>query len=129
MSDLALSKTEKAVMTEIYLQATKKGGTCLIRPIDLLTGIPYSVELKASELDTIIKNLGHDGFYDCIETNKKGEPYYCITLSKSGHAFRREIQREKRSRKNQVVLKIALAALAAIVGVVIRVVVKIMGGP
>ena len=128
MADITMSKTEKAVMTEIYLMASAKGKKCLIKPIDLLASVPYNVELQAEELEGIVQNLCLDGYFTFDISDKKGETYYLIELTNDGNAFRRELQKDKRSKRNQFIFKIMLAVSGAAAAAVVRLVIYALGG-
>ena len=68
-----INRTQKAIMSAIYKRAADKGGTCLIRPVELLSAIPYSVRFKRDDLPAYLKSLQTDDYFELIETDKKGE--------------------------------------------------------
>ena len=103
-----LDKKEDALMRAIFSFATSKGGCCIIRPIDILTLIPYNIEFKASELHSILSVLEMDDYIENVVTDKKGESYYCITLKKKGHAFKRSIDVERRQKRDKILFKVAM---------------------
>lgn len=115
-----LNKKESLLMEQIYHIASKKNGNCLIKPIDLLTSIPYNVEFKIEELDDTLQALVFDEYIDMVETDKKGEPFYCITLLKKGKAFKREIINKKRQAYYSLALKIGITVVATIVAIVLK---------
>jgi hypothetical protein len=115
-----LNKKESLLMTEIYLEAEKKKGSCLIKPIELLSRIPYSIDFKLEELDSTLQNLVYDEYIELIETDKKGEPYLLINLLKKGKAFKREIEQKKRQTRYSLLIKIIGAVLATIIGIVLK---------
>ena len=51
-----INRTQKAIMSAIYKRAADKGGTCLIRPVELLSAIPYSVRFKRDDLPAYLKS-------------------------------------------------------------------------
>lgn len=91
-----LSRKEKSVMKVIYYEAVKNDGTCLMRPIDILKGIPYTFEFSHESLMGVIDELELDDYYDYVESEKKGEKILVFNLHQKGHAFYREILSEKR---------------------------------
>ena len=106
-----LNKKETALMRVIYKKTTKNKGMCLIRPVELMTEIPYDVEFRAEDLEPTIKALEYDEYIEIVESDKKGDFYYCITLSKKGFAFRRSEEQRLRNRRSSIVWKIVLTVL------------------
>ncbi|MBP5404734.1 MAG: hypothetical protein J6Y74_02165 [Clostridia bacterium] len=110
-----LNKKESALMRVIYKQTTKNKGMCLIRPVDLMVGIPYSLEFKAEDLEPTMRALVYDEYIDLVESDKKGDFYYCITLLKKGFAFQRSEEQRLRARRSSIISKVLLALLGAAV--------------
>lgn len=111
-----LSRKQKLLMKVIYSHAIQKEGVCLIRPIDLLKEIPLSSDFKREELESNLKALISEDFFEMIKTDKKGEEYYCITLHQNGYAFSRQIAAEKRAIKFKIILTVGGAILTFILG-------------
>ena len=112
-----LNKKESALMRVIYKQTTKNKGMCLIRPVDLMVGIPYSLEFKAEDLEPTMRALVYDEYIDLVESDKKGDFYYCITLLKKGFAFQRSEEQRLRARRSSIISKVLLALLGAAVAI------------
>ena len=112
-----LNKKESALMRVIYKQTTKNKGMCLIRPVDLMVGIPYSLEFKAEDLEPTMRALVYDEYIDLVESDKKGDFYYCITLLKKGFAFQRSEEQRLRARRSSIVWKVLLALIGAAVAI------------
>jgi len=112
-----LNKKESALMRVIYKQTTKNKGMCLIRPVDLMVGIPYSLEFKAEDLEPTMRALVYDEYIDLVESDKKGNFYYCITLLKKGFAFQRSEEQRLRARRSSIVWKVLLALIGASVAI------------
>ena len=112
-----LNKKESALMRVIYKQTTKNKGMCLIRPVDLMVGIPYSLEFKAEDLEPTMRALVYDEYIDLVESDKKGYFYYCITLLKKGFAFQRSEEQRLRARRSSIVWKVLLALIGAAVAI------------
>lgn len=102
-----LNKKTKALMKVIYAKAIEKDGVCLVSQIDLLSGIPYRIEFKKEDLDPSIKSLSNEGYFEMIETQKRGEKYYCITLKQAGYDFSRQIAAEKRAINLKIILTVS----------------------
>lgn len=114
-----LNKKESALMRVIYKKTTKNKGMCLIRPVDLMTGISYSIDFKAEDLEPTMKALVYDEYIDLVESDKRGDFYYCITLLKKGFAFQRSEEQRLRARRSSIISKILLALLGSAVTIIL----------
>ena len=115
-----LNKKETVIMREIYKRTTNNNGKCLVRPVDLMASIPYTVELTLDELPPILQNLAYDEYFDLVETEKKGEYYFCITLLHKGFAFQRAEEQRIRNRKNSIMAKVGLTLLGVGLAALLR---------
>ena len=114
-----LNKKESALMRVIYKKTTKNKGMCLIRPVELMVGIPYEIEFRAEDLEPTIKALMYDEYIEIVETDKKGDFYYCITLLKKGFAFQRSEEQRLRNRRSSIIFKILLALIGGAVSIIL----------
>ena len=122
-----LTKEEKAVMRLVYDVAEKNNGMCLLTPIQIFEGISLDVEIKESELWTILKNLEIDDYFDVTPSERKGELVYAINMHQKGLAYARV---EKSFRNNlafKIGLTIGLACLSGIVALSIRLLFRALG--
>lgn len=103
-----LNKKEKAVMKAIYYKATENNGSCLLRPIEILTYISSTVDIGSDELLPIIKELELDNYFELVESSRKTESIWCFTLHQKGHGFYREILNEKRLIYFKITLSVAV---------------------
>lgn len=115
-----LNKKETVIMREIYKRTTNNNGKCLVRPVDLMASIPYNVELTLEELPPILQNLAYDEYFELVETEKKGEYYFCITLLHKGFAFQRAEEQRIRNRKNSIITKVGLTLLGVLLAWFLR---------
>lgn len=115
-----LNKKETALMREIYRKTTNNNGMCLVRPVDLMKGIPYNFEFTKDDLIPTIQGLVYDDYFDLVETDKKGDYYFCITLLKKGFAFQRNEEIRMRARRASIIQKILLTLLGAGLGFAIK---------
>lgn len=123
-----LNKKETALMRVIYKKTTKNKGMCLIRPVELMTGISYGMDFKAEDLEPTIKALVYDEYIEYVESDKKGDFYYCITLLKKGFAFQRSEEQRLRARRSSIIFKVILALIGSAVTIVLtRVLPKLFG--
>lgn len=123
-----LTKKEKAVMRVIYQEAEKQNGSCLLTPIDIFEKIPLDLDFEEDELDTTLRNLEIDDYFDITRSDKKGELVYCINMQKKGLQFARVERAFKSNLTFKILLTLGLSVVTALIGVGIRMLVaKIMG--
>lgn len=109
-----LSKKEKHVFKAIYeLSAGRE--TFLITPTEVLTRIPFKINISRQEVENLIKTLIFDGYMELINSDKKGETIYCVTLTTKGFGFKRELVQHKRTIYFKIILTLATAVLGVIV--------------
>lgn len=120
-----LNRKTKALLRAIYDRAIHKDGVCIVKPVDLLQDIPYKVRFDRQDFEPSMKALETEGYFEAVETEKKGELYYCITLLQGGYDFSRQIASEKRAIKFKIVLTVA-----GVIGSLIltRIISAIVGG-
>jgi len=109
-----LNKKEVALMKVIYKKTTNNNGMCLVRPVDIMEGIPYNLEFDKDELEPMLTGLAYDEYFELVETDKKGEYYFCITLLKKGFAFQRTQEMLQRTNRNKWVMKFLFILVGAI---------------
>lgn len=114
-----LNKKESALMRVIYKKTTKNKGMCLIRPVDIMVGISYAIDFKEEDLEPTMKALVYDEYIDLVESDKKGDFYYCITLLKKGFAFQRSEEQRLRARRSSIIFKVLLALIGSAVTIVL----------
>ena len=107
---MLLNKKEKAVMKIIHKKASENNGVCLITPHEILTQIPYKLAFKKEDLAPTLRSLALSDYFEVIESNKKGELVYCVTLHGKGQAFLRDLQSERKA----VYMKIILSVCGAV---------------
>lgn len=122
-----LNKKEVALMKVIYQKTTNNNGMCLVRPVDIMQGIPYDIDFKREELEPMLSGLAYDEYFELVETDKKGEYYFCITLLKRGFAFQRTQEMLQRSNRNKWITKIVLVLVGAVLSLVLSLIFKAIG--
>ena len=122
-----LNKKETVIMREIYKRTTNNNGTCIIRPVDLMAGIPYSVEIDKEDLAPILQGLEYDEYFNIEEEDAAdGEYYLHITLLKKGFAFQRNEEIRLRNQKNSIITKIALTLLGVVLAFALRWIIQLI---
>lgn len=110
-------------MRVVYQRAIQKDGVCIVRPLDLLQDIPYGTEFDRADLEPGMRALETDGYFEMVETEKKGELYYCITLQQASADFARQMASEKRAIKFKIILSVAGLLFTTIAGKIIQLII------
>lgn len=122
-----LTKEEKAVMRLVYDVAVKNNGMCLLSPLQIFEGISLDVEIKETELWTILKNLEIDDYFDVTPSERKGELVYAINMHQKGLAYARVEKAFKNNLAFKIGLTVGLACLSALIAVSLRLIFKALG--
>ena len=83
---------------------------CLVSPYEILSLLPSRHKITPDVLDDILNALKCDGYFDLIESERKGEKMYVINLKDIGFAYKRTAAQRRRD----VTFKIFLAFVGAL---------------
>lgn len=108
-----LTRKEKAVMRVVYHEADKQSGACLLTPIDIFSKIPLDLPIEENELDTALRNLEIDDYFDITRSDRKGELVYCINMHKKGLQFARVEKAFKSNLTFRLLLAVACGLTSA----------------
>lgn len=114
-----LSKYENEVMTAIYSLCDGTDG-CLVSPLDILSVLPAKHKITKEKLEDILYALKCDGYFDIIQSERKGEKMYVINLKESGFAFKREAKQKQRDITFKIFLAFIGALATFIFGLILR---------
>ena len=114
-----LSKTETEVMKAVYSICNGKQN-CLVSPYDIINLLPVKFNCDVDALEKHLKALELDGYFELIDSDKKGEKMYVINLHPLGVAFKRTNAQLRRS----VYFKLCLAVGGAVVSFIIGIILK-----
>ena len=67
-------------------------------------------------MEAILRSLELDDYFDLIESDRKGERMFVITLHANGLAYKRTSQQMKRSIAFKIALSVAGAVVTFVVG-------------
>ena len=83
---------------------------CLVSPYEILSLLPSRHKITPDVLDDILNALKCDGYFDLIESERKGEKMYVINLKENGFAYKRCAKQRQRD----IMYKIMLAFIGAV---------------
>ncbi len=114
-----LNKQENEVMRAVYEMCDGKE-SCLVSPLEIMSILPEKKNYTPERVDAILRSLELDDYFDLIESDRKGEKMYVITLHPNGVAYERTSQQMKRN----IAFKVGLSVLGAVVTFVVGIVLK-----
>lgn len=114
-----LSGRENAVMGAVFTLSQGKE-RFLVSPYEILGLLPEKGKYDEEKLERILRSLEIDGYFELIDSDRKGEKTYCIRMREAGLAFRRQdIQR-----KRDLILRLLFAAVCGLLSAAIGLLLK-----
>lgn len=90
--------------------------SCLVSPLEIMSILPEKRKYTPERVEAILHSLELDDYFDLIESDRKGEKMYVITLHANGIAYKRTSIQMKRSITFKIVLSVAGAVITFVVG-------------
>lgn len=118
-----LTKNEDLVMSAVFSLCDGTEG-CLVSPLDILSLLPARHKLSRQKLDDVLNDLKCDGYFDLIQSERKGEKMYVISLKENGRAYKRNAKQRQRD----VTFKIFLAFIGALATFIFGLILKAVFG-
>ncbi len=118
-----LTFKEKYVMEYVYQKCQGKK-SCLVSPRDIISFVADRYVIYPEELEKIMTNLSYDNYIELFKSDKKGSPVYCVSLKIKGEGFHRELSNNKRNFWLLFGRTCLFAAVGAIIGVIIKLILK-----
>jgi hypothetical protein len=114
-----LNKRENAVMNAVYTLCNGNG-MCLVSPAELLDSVTHKIRCNEEQLETLLRALALDEYFELLSSERKGEKMYVISLRTNGYAYKRNTTQIKRD----LALKIGWAVVSAIIAFVVGMILK-----
>ena len=114
-----LTKSEDEIMRAVY-DLCDGTDNCLISPAEILSLLPAKRKYSVDKLDGILRDLMHDGYFDLISSERKGEKMYVINLKEIGFSYKRTIAQRRRDVAFRVTLAFIGALSTFIFGLIIK---------
>ena len=108
-------------MSYLYKTCVANGGKCLVSSADIINNVYSRVDITEDVVEDILKNLVYDNYIEVINSDKKGEKVYCISLTEHGNGFARENSNTKRNTRMLIIRTVLLAVLSFAVGMILKV--------
>ena len=115
-----LDKKEVAVMKCIYDFCKKHNDGAIIYDEVIIQSCPEKYRLTETKVDTILKQLEYDGYFECTKSDRNGKTVNVINLKQKGKAFQRELIQRRRELINTMFWRVVFAALGAVVALIVN---------
>ena len=103
-----LTKSEDEIMRAVY-DLCDGTDSCLIAPAEILSLLPSKRRYSFEKIDCVLRDLSHDGYFDLISSERKGEKMYVINLKEAGFSYKRTIAQRRRD----IAFRVSLAFIGA----------------
>ena len=114
-----LNKRENEVMNAVYSLCHERG-VCLISPAELIALLPVRKGFTEEKLDEVLNVLALDDYFELLSSERKGEKMYVLSLRSKGQAYRRCSLQQRRDIAVKMLLAVASAVGAFVVGLILR---------
>ncbi len=119
MFNETLSKRENAVMGAVFRLSEGKE-RFLVSPYELMAVLPPRLNFDEERLFRILRALELDGYFDLIESERKGERVFVVHMKGAGLSFRRSDSLRKRRIYYKIAVTVLCGILSALVGVLVK---------
>lgn len=114
-----LNRQENEVMNAVYSLCHEKG-ICLVSPTELMAMLPTRKKMTLEKLEDLLNQLAFDQYFELLSSERKGEKMYVISLRANGYAYKRSSLQQKRNVAVKMLLAVASAIVAFLVGLLLR---------
>ncbi len=105
-----LNRRENEVMNAVFELSGGKE-RFLVSPGELAAVLPSGGGYDEAALGRTLRSLSLDGYFDFVESERKGEPVYVIHMREAGLGYRRS----GRQRRRAVMFRWGVAAVGAVI--------------
>ena len=119
MFNESLSKRENAVMSAVF-QLSEGKERFLVAPYELLALLPPRQNFNEEKLYRTLRSLELDGYFELIESDRKGERVFVVHMKEAGRCYRRNDSLLRRRLVFKLLVTRACGVLSALVGIVVK---------
>lgn len=82
--------------------------------------MPPRQNFNEEKLYRTLRSLELDGYFELIESDRKGEPVFVVHMREAGRSFRRSDALRKRRIYYKIAVTLLCGALSALVGILVK---------
>lgn len=92
----------------------------LVAPYELMALLPPRMNFDEEKLFRTMKSLELDGYFELIESDRKGERVFVVHMREAGLSFRRSDAVRRRRMYYKIAVTVLCGILSALVGVLVK---------
>ena len=119
MFNETLSKRENAVMGAVF-QLSEGKDRFLVAPYEILALLPPRLNFDEEKLYRILHSLELDGYFELVESDRKGERVFVIIMHDKGLCFQRSDYQRRRKMYYKIAVTLLCGVLSALVGILVK---------
>ena len=119
MFNETLSKRENAVMGAVF-QLSEGKERFLAAPYELLALLSPRLKYDEEKLCRTLRSLELDGYFELIESDRKGERVFVIIMRDAGRSYQRSDALRRRRMYYKIAVTLLCGALSALVGILVK---------
>lgn len=119
MFNETLSKRENAVMSAVF-QLSEGKERFLVSPYELIAVLPPRMNFDEEKLYRALRSLELDGYFELIESDRKGERVFVVHMREAGRSFRRSDAVRRRRIYYKIAVTVLCGILSALVGILVK---------
>ena len=92
----------------------------LVAPYELLAVLPPKLHFDEGKLYATLRSLELDGYFELIESERKGERMFVIIMREAGRSFKRSDALRRRKMYYKIAVTLLCGVLSALVGILVK---------
>lgn len=92
----------------------------LVSPYEIIAVLPPRMNFDEEKLSRTLRSLELDGYFELIESDRKGERVFVVHMREAGLSFRRSDAVRKRRIYYKIAVTLLCGVLSALVGILVK---------
>lgn len=114
-----LNKRENAVMGAVFRLSGGKE-RFLVSLYEIIAVLPPRASYGEEQVERTLRALELDGYFELIESDRKGERVFVVHMKEAGLSYRRNDSLMRRRLVFKLLVTLACGVLSALVGIVVK---------
>lgn len=114
-----LNKRENAVMGAVFRLSGGKE-RFLVSLYEIIAILPPRASYGEEQVERTLRALELDGYFELIESDRKGERVFVVHMKEAGLSYRRNDSLMRRRLVFKLLVTLACGVLSALVGIVVK---------
>lgn len=114
-----LNKRENAVMGAVFRLSGGKE-RFLVSLYEIIAILPPRASYGEEQVEITLRALELDGYFELIESDRKGERVFVVHMKEAGRCYRRNDSLLRRRLVFKLLVTLACGVLSALVGIVVK---------